>query len=69
VATERNDEEILLTVLKIIKYNTLINNERDIKTGLENVFSQVSTEQIKFRDMHPYFNFSIGFDIVYKNEI
>jgi hypothetical protein len=68
VATERNDEEVLLSVLKIIKYNTLFDNEREIKTGLENVFSQVSTEQFKFRDMQPYFNFSIGFDIVYKNE-
>lgn len=68
VSTDRNDEEALREVVRIIKRNTLLSHERDIKTGLDNVFSRISTEQFKFRDMHPYFNFSIGFDIVYKNE-
>lgn len=69
IPTDRNDEEVMLQVLKIVKYHTLIDNEREIKTGLSNVFSRISTEQFRFRDMQPYFNFSIGFDIVYKNEI
>lgn len=68
-STDRNDEEAMLQVLKIMKYNMLLDNEKEIKTGLDNVFSSISTEQFKFRDMHPYFNFSIGFDIVYKNDI
>lgn len=69
--TERHDEEALLTVLKIVKrYTPLLEpQENEIKTGLSNVFSRISAERIKFRDMQPWFNFSISFDIVYKNEI
>lgn len=69
VTTERQDEEALLEVHKIIKKETLRPQEREIKTGLSNVFNRISTERIKYRDMHPWFNFSIGFDLVYKNEI
>lgn len=67
-STERKDEEALLTVHKIIKKHTFLANEGEIRTGLENVFSRVSTERLKFRDMQPWFNFSIGFDVIYKNE-
>jgi hypothetical protein len=65
----REDEKALLTVLGVIKKNTLIKNEIDIKTKFEDVFSDVSIERLKFRNMHPWFNFSISFDLVYKNEI
>ena len=67
--SERNDEEALLEVLKIVKKLTLLDHEREIKTGFENVFSRISTERLKWRDGHPWFTFSILFDIVYKNEI
>jgi len=68
---ERNDEEVLLTVLKKIKRETglLEPQEREIKTGLSNVFNRVSIEKFQYRDMHPWFNFSIAFDLIYKNEI
>lgn len=64
--TERMDEEVLTEVSRIIKFITLRPNERNIKTGLDNVFSRIDTNRIRFRDMHPWFNFSIGFDLVYK---
>lgn len=63
---ERNDEEALLTVLNVIKPFVLIPNEGGIKTGLKNVFADISFEKFKYRDMHPYFNFAITFDLVYK---
>lgn len=68
--TERNDEEVLLTVLKKIKRETglLAPQEQEIKTGLSNVFSRVSTDKFQYRDMQPWFNFSISFDLIYKNE-
>ena len=68
-STERKDEEAIMQVLKIIKRNTMIVHEQGIQTGFSNVFSQLSLDRYKFRDSHPWLNFSIGFDIVYRNEI
>jgi len=67
--TERSDEEAMLNVLRIIKNMTLFNNESGIKTGFTNVFSGLTTDGLSYRDVQPWFNFSISFDIVYKNEI
>jgi hypothetical protein len=61
----RNDEETILTVLQIIQHYSLRPNQKQIKTGLANVFNGVSIDKFKFRDMQPWFNFSISFDLVY----
>jgi hypothetical protein len=63
---EMNDEEVLGEVLKIIRKVTLLPNESQIKTGLSNVFSRISTKQFVSRNMLPWFNFSITFNVVYK---
>jgi len=68
-SNERMDEEALLTVLEKIRPHVLLPNQGGIKTGLANVFSDVSYEKFKFRDMNPYFNFSISFDLVYKSDV
>lgn len=64
----RKDEEALLAVHKIMERLILLKNEKGIKTGLSNVFSNVSTSRFKYRDMQPWFNFSITFDLAYNNE-
>jgi hypothetical protein len=64
--SEMNDEEVLSEVVKIIRKTTLRPNELQIKTGLDNVFSRISTNRIKHRNMLPWFIFSITFNIVYK---
>jgi hypothetical protein len=67
-STERKDEEALMAVHKIIKRITKIVHEKNIRTGLDNVFRRISIDSFRNRDMHPWFNFSIEFDVVYKNE-
>lgn len=68
-SSERSDEEALLAVHKIVKRITLIDNETGIKTGFDNVFSNLTQNTKYNRDIQPWFNFSISFDIIYKNEI
>jgi len=63
--TERSDEETICAVLNAL--GRIDKTAGQIKTGLRNVFSEVSWERFKFRDLHPWFNFSITFDVIYKN--
>lgn len=65
-STELKDEETLQTVVNVIKQIVMLPNQGDIKTGLKSVFADISYEKFKFRDMYPWFNFSISFDLNYK---
>lgn len=66
-STERKDEEAMLTVLKVISSLIPNSDERDIKKKMSDVFSEISVEKLRFRDMQPWFNFSIGFNLSYTN--
>ena len=63
---ERMDEELLLKVASVIKQRTLAPQEKNIKTDFNDVFAKLNPERYKARNMHPYFNFSISFDVNYK---
>jgi len=64
---ERKDEEILLLVLSEVYPLIPGNKEISIKTKLTDVFSEISTERLRFRDLHPWFNFSLSFELNYLN--
>lgn len=64
--TERMDEEAISDVLRAISEHILLVNQNSITTGLNSVFSGLSVEKFKFRDMYPWFNFSISFSLSYK---
>lgn len=66
---ERKDEEALLTVLDSIRNYLSSPEEGEISTRNEDVFSEVTWERVKFRDMQPWFNFSLTFNVGYKNDI
>ncbi|MFA5652411.1 MAG: hypothetical protein WC933_03530 [Candidatus Paceibacterota bacterium] len=68
-STERKDEYVLLEMLKLIEKHTHYPNEKQVKTKFSEVFANTDISRIKFRDMHPWFNFSIEFDLIYKNNI
>lgn len=65
-STERKDEEALIEVVNLLKPVILLPNEGTITTGLKSVFTGLSTDSFKYRDLHPWFNFSISFDMTYK---
>jgi hypothetical protein len=68
-STERKDEEALLEVLKHLTGIINFNNQARIQTRLQDVFSDFSPERFKYRNMQPWFNFSLEFDVNYKNDI
>jgi len=65
----RDDEEALMETMEAIMF--LIQDKESIKisTGIEKVFSMVSWERYESRNQQPWFNFSISFDLFYKNLI
>ena len=69
VSAERKDEEAILTVLKAVTPMLLSNNEGQIITGFEDVFSGIDTERIKHRNMHPWLNFALTFNVSYFNNL
>lgn len=63
----RNDEEVMRTIVRAIDIHLLGEKFIEISTDLSEVFSGLSIDRFKFRDMHPWFNFSITFELTYKN--
>jgi len=68
-STERKDEEALLTVLKELTGIINGSNQAKIDTRYEDVFAEFSPERFKYRNMQPWFNFALTFDVNYKNNI
>lgn len=66
-SSERKDEETMLTVLKAISSLLPVTEEKTINKNMADVFSEISHERFKFRDIHPWFNFSISFNLSYSN--
>lgn len=64
--TETMDEEAISDVLKVISEYILLVNQNNIKTGLSSVFEGISIDKFKFRNVYPWFNFSISFILTYK---
>lgn len=67
--TTRNDEELLLLVLNAITGGIKADNRREIQTEMEDVFRGLEVTRISFRNMQPWFNFSIAFKLSYVNNI
>ena len=63
---ERKEEEVIASVIHIVRRYVGFKMQTDIKTGLKNVFAKFSPERFKHRDMQPFFNFSVGFYLSYK---
>ncbi len=61
---QREDERAIMMAFNAV--NSLA-DVSSINTELRNVFSEFDTERIKYRDMHPFLNFSFSFNIIYKN--
>lgn len=68
-STERKDEEAILTVLRSITPTLLSDSEGAIITDFENVFNGIDTERIKYRNMHPWLNFAVTFNVNYFNDM
>jgi hypothetical protein len=66
-SVERKDEETMLLVLKTVSSLLPGNEEKTINKKMADVFSEISYEKFKFRDMQPWFNFSISFNLSYSN--
>jgi hypothetical protein len=66
-STERKDEEAMLLVLKTVSSLLPSSEEKVISKKMADVFSEVTVERFKFRDMQPWFNFSISFNLSYSN--
>lgn len=66
-APHRYDEEAISQVICAI--DSRIANKGDIEIATDNdiVFSEVSRDRFKYRNMHPWFNFSVKFKLRYKN--
>lgn len=60
--TGRYDEEFLMTVLNLLNNNGISTGE--VKTGVDSVFTNFEKDNIKFRDMQPYFVFSIKITLI-----
>ena len=58
----------LIYAKRIVDECPYINNLTGIKRGIEDVFSDFDTSQIKHRDMQPFFVFSFGCEITYSNQ-
>lgn len=67
--TERSDEEAILRVLKAITHLINSDNEGEIITNIESVYEGIDVERFKYRDMHPWLNFAITFDVAYMNDL
>jgi hypothetical protein len=65
----RDDEKSLIEAEKIINSSgiTLVNG--DIKEGIEQVFAGFDIENLKHRDMQPWYVFSLNCEINYNNDI
>ena len=62
----RYDEVLLREAINLLQENGIKVNS--IKNGVDDVFSDFTTEVYKHRDMHPFFVFSINIDIYYDNQ-
>jgi hypothetical protein len=67
ITSERMDEECMLSVISAISPLLLSDNEGEIITNMEDVFSGISTERFKHRNMHPWLNFALTFNVSYLN--
>lgn len=66
--TERNQEKALLQAEKIIESWGGIGQVEGVKEGVLDVFSGFDTEKIKYRDMHPWYVFSLNINIEYTDD-
>ena len=67
---DRKDEEAKLDVQKIFNRQIYGFAIQSFKTGIDSVFAEYSgwkkKDGIKFKDMHPFFNFRVNFKVRYK---
>ena len=64
-ATERSDEEAIQAVLNAIHEQIHTNNDIAIYDR-DDVFSDIDASRFKFRNMQPWYNFAIEFNLNYK---
>lgn len=67
--TKRNDEYILQQAKKWLISTNMMLSFGAINTGINDVFSDFETEQIKYRDMHPFFVFSFDVEITHEGSV
>ena len=65
-ASERNDEEAIKAVLDAIYEQVSNKAELVVYTDKDDVFRDLSLDRFKHRNMQPWFNFAIEFNINYK---
>lgn len=67
--TERMDEEAILTILRAITPLINSDNEGEIITDMESVYEGMDIERFKYRDMEPWLNFALTFNVSYMNDL
>lgn len=67
-STTRDREKALLEAEKALENYGGIQSVLDVKEGVEDVFSDFDTERIKYRDMHPWYVFSLNIDLTYSDD-
>lgn len=65
----RNDEKVFLQIYTGLKKTMAIDGINGTKRGIDNVFSGYNTENIKYRDMQPWFCFSFEIEVQYNENI
>lgn len=66
---EYQDEKVLMQAYRVIRACGLVNNLTEIKTGIENVFTGIDTDNIKHRDLAPFMAFAFTCEMTYIEEL
>jgi len=66
--SRRDDERAINNLRRILETAQYVNGLIEIRDGINNVFNDISTDFIKYRDMQPYYVFSIKVNIKYNED-
>jgi len=66
--TNRDDERAFNELFDILASTTYVDSLNSMKEGIENVFTDFDTSLIKYRDMQPFYVFSININIRYSSD-
>jgi len=66
--TRRDDERALNELKDILQGSVYVQQLNEIRENISNVFSDINTDLIKYRDMQPYYVFAINLTIKYNED-